>query len=155
MPSVSMTINGAVASGEVEARTLLVQFLREHQGLTGTHVGCETSLCGACTVLVDGKAIKSCTRLAVQCDGQEVTTIEGLEQDGELHALQTAFRDKHGLQCGYCTTGMIMTAVEVIERGMAKDDPQVRHALEGNLCRCTGYQNIVDAVLTAAERISS
>ena len=152
---INLRVNGAQQSADVEPRTLLCHLLRDELDLTGTHVGCETSLCGACTVLVDGKAIKSCTRLAVQCDGQEVTTIEGLEQDGELHALQTAFRDKHGLQCGYCTTGMIMTAVEVIERGMAKDDPQVRHALEGNLCRCTGYQNIVDAVLTAAERISS
>ena len=152
---INLRVNGAQRSADVEPRTLLCHLLRDELDLTGTHVGCETSLCGACTVLVDGKAIKSCTRLAVQCDGQEVTTIEGLEQDGELHALQAAFRDKHGLQCGYCTTGMIMTAVEVIERGMAKDDPQVRHALEGNLCRCTGYQNIVDAVLTAAERISS
>jgi len=103
---------------------------------------------------VDGKAVKSCTRLAVQCDGQEVTTVEGLEQDGELHAVQAAFREKHGLQCGYCTTGMIMTAVDVIDRGMAKDDPSVRRALEGNLCRCTGYQNIVGAVLSAAERMT-
>ena len=152
---INLRVNGAQRSADVEPRTLLCHLLRDELDLTGTHVGCETSLCGACTVLVDGKAIKSCTRLAVQCDGQEITTIEGLEKDGELHALQTAFREKHGLQCGYCTTGMIMTAVEVIERGMAKDDPQVRHALEGNLCRCTGYQNIVDAVLTAAERISS
>ncbi len=152
---INLRVNGAQRSADVEPRTLLCHLLRDELDLTGTHVGCETSLCGACTVLVDGKAIKSCTRLAVQCDGQEVTTIEGLEQDGELHALQTAFRDKPGLQSGYCTTGMILTAVEVIDRGMAKDDPQVRHALEGNLCRCTGYQNIVDAVLTAAERISS
>ena len=152
---INLRVNGAQQSADVEPRTLLCHLLRDELDLTGTHVGCETSLCGACTGLVAGKAIKSCTRLAVQCDGQEVTTIEGLEKDGELHALQTAFREKHGLQCGYCTTGMIMTAVEVIERGWAKDDPGVRHALEGNLCRCTGYQNIVDAVLTAAERVSS
>ena len=151
---ITLRVNETEQNASVEPRTLLCHLLRDELNLTGTHVGCETSLCGACTVLVDGKAVKSCTRLAVQCDGQEVTTIEGLEKDGELHALQVAFREKHGLQCGYCTTGMIMTAVETIERGMAKDDPSVRHALEGNLCRCTGYQNIVDAVLTAAERIS-
>lgn len=148
--NISLRVNGAEQSHDVEPRQLLVYYLRDILGLTGTHVGCETSLCGACTVMVDGVAIKSCTRLAVQCDGQDITTIEGLAKNGELHPMQAAFREKHGLQCGYCTPGMIMTAVELVERGMATDENAVRHGLEGNLCRCTGYQNIVDAVLSVA-----
>lgn len=148
--NISLRVNGAEQSHDVEPRQLLVYYLRDILGLTGTHVGCETSLCGACTVMVDGVAIKSCTRLAVQCDGQDITTIEGLAKNGELHPMQAAFREKHGLQCGYCTPGMIMTAVELVERGMATDENAVRHGLDGNLCRCTGYQNIVDAVLSVA-----
>ncbi len=148
--NISLRVNGAEQSHDVEPRQLLVYYLRDILGLTGTHVGCETSLCGACTVMVDGVAIKSCTRLAVQCDGQDITTIEGLAKNGELHPMQAAFREKHGLQCGYCTPGMIMTAVELVERGLATDEKAVRHGLEGNLCRCTGYQNIVDAVLSVA-----
>jgi len=147
---VTLRVNGKDERHEVEPRQLLVYFLRDRLGLTGTHVGCETSLCGACTVLVDGKALKSCTRLTVQCDGQEITTIEGLEQDGELHPMQTAFRAKHALQCGFCTPGMILSAVDLVARGDARDEASVRHGLEGNLCRCTGYQHIVDAVLAVA-----
>ncbi len=147
---ITLRVNGAEQTHDVEPRLLLVYYLRDVLRLTGSHVGCETSLCGACTVLVDGVVIKSCTMLAVQCDGQEVTTIEGLERNGELHPMQAAFHEKHGLQCGYCTPGMIMTAVELVERGMATNEDAVRHGLEGNLCRCTGYQNIVDAVLSVA-----
>ena len=148
---VSVAVNGVEHTREVEPRQLLVHFLRDSLELTGTHVGCETSLCGACTVLVDGRSLKSCTRFAVQCDGQQITTVEGLERDGELHSVQAAFREKHGLQCGFCTPGMIMTSVDLIGRGWAGDEDAVRHGLEGNLCRCTGYQHIVDAVRYAAE----
>ena len=152
--NVNLHVNGVARSLDVEPRQLLVYALREALGLTGTHVGCETSLCGACTVLVDGKAIKSCTRLTVQCEGQEVITIEGLAPsnggNGELHPMQAAFREKHGLQCGFCTPGMILAAVDLVERGGAGDEHAVRHGLEGNLCRCTGYQHIVDAVLSVA-----
>ena len=150
MPAVSMTVNGKAASGNVEGRTLLVQFLREHMGLTGTHVGCDTSQCGACVVHVDGKSVKSCTMLAVQANGAQVTTIEGLAKDGELHPMQAAFREHHGLQCGFCTPGMVMSAIDLASR---KDDPSekdVREWLEGNICRCTGYHNIVKAVQAGA-----
>ncbi len=147
---ITVSVNGKPERRDVEPRLLLCYFLRDVLGLTGTHVGCETSLCGACTVLVDGKAVKSCTRLAVQCDGQEVTTIEGLARNGELHPMQAAFREHHGLQCGFCTPGMILAAVDLVDSGEARDETAVRHGLEGNLCRCTGYQNIVTAVLEAA-----
>ena len=151
--SISLTVNGRERGAEVEPRMLLVHFLREPLGLTGTNVGCDTSQCGSCTVLMDGKAVKSCTVLAVQADGAEITTIEGLAKDGELHPLQQAFWDKHGLQCGFCTPGMILTACELLERNPNPTDMEVRHGIEGNLCRCTGYQNIVTAVLVAAERM--
>lgn len=151
--SISLTVNGRKHGAEVEPRMLLVHFVRESLGLTGTNVGCDTSQCGSCTVLMDGKAVKSCTVLAVQADGAEVTTIEGLAKDGELHALQQAFWDKHGLQCGFCTPGMILTACELLERNPNPTDSEVRHGIEGNLCRCTGYQNIVTAVQDAAERM--
>jgi len=138
-------------SGDVEGRTLLVEFLRERLGLTGTHVGCDTSQCGACVVHVDGKAMKSCTLLAAACGGAKVTTIEGLATDGKLHPMQEAFRDNHGLQCGFCTPGMIMSAVDIVNRkGKALDESTVRHELEGNLCRCTGYHNIVKAIQAGA-----
>jgi carbon-monoxide dehydrogenase small subunit len=147
-----MTVNGKAATGTVEGRTLLVQFLREQLGLTGTHVGCDTSQCGACVVHVDGKSVKSCTLLAVQANGAKVTTIEGLAGNGELHPMQAAFREHHGLQCGYCTPGMIMTAVDMVNRkGNELDDPTIRHELEGNLCRCTGYHNIVKAIAAGAK----
>ncbi len=151
--SISLTVNGRKHGAEVEPRMLLVHFVRESLGLTGTNVGCDTSQCGSCTVLMDGKAVKSCTVLAVQADGADVTTIEGLAKDGELHPLQQAFWDKHGLQCGFCTPGMILTACELLERNPNPSDSQVRHGIEGNLCRCTGYQNIVTAVQDAAERM--
>ncbi len=151
MPSVSMTINGQPATGEVEARTLLVQFLREHQRLTGTHVGCDTSQCGACVVHLDGRAVKSCTILALQAQGAEVTTIEGLATNGELHPMQAAFKENHGLQCGFCTPGMIMSALDLLDRNPDPSEHQVRAWLEGNLCRCTGYHNIVKAIQAAAQ----
>ena len=155
MTKVSMVVNGRELGGEVEDRTLLVHFLRENLGLTGTHVGCDTSQCGACVVHVDGKAVKSCTMLAVQASGSEVTTIEGLAKGGELHPVQAAFKQHHGLQCGFCTPGMIMTAVDMIARHNSKlDEATVRHELEGNICRCTGYHNIVKAVLAAAEEMA-
>ena len=147
---VTVTVNGQQHVGEVEPRQLLVYFLRESLGLTGTHVGCDTSNCGACTVHVDGEAVKSCTVLAVQTDGREVTTIEGMASDGELHALQSAFWEKHGLQCGFCTPGMIMAAADLLARNDSPSEEDVREALAGNLCRCTGYQNIVKAVMAAA-----
>lgn len=150
MPTVSMTVNGASASADVEARTLLVHFLRENLRLTGTHVGCDTSQCGACVVHVNGEAVKSCTMLAVQADGAQITTIEGLAKDGKLHPVQAAFKEHHGLQCGFCTPGMIMTAVDMIRRVPNLDETRIRHELEGNLCRCTGYQNIVKAIHAAA-----
>ena len=149
------TVNGVRREAEVEPRQLLVYFLRETLGLTGTNVGCDTSSCGACTVLVDGKSVKSCTMLAVQADGSEVTTIEGLASDGELHPLQAAFREHHGLQCGYCTPGMIMAGLGLIQEGAAGSDEEIRLGLEGNLCRCTGYQNIVKAIQDAAGKMGA
>ncbi|MBO0904375.1 (2Fe-2S)-binding protein [Jiella sonneratiae] len=151
MTDVSMTVNGREMKGSVEDRTLLVQFLRDNLGLTGTHVGCDTSQCGACVVHVDGKAVKSCTMLAVQASGASVTTIEGIANGVELHPVQAAFREHHGLQCGFCTPGMIMTAVDMINRhGSSLDEKTVREELDGNICRCTGYHNIVKAILSAA-----
>ena len=150
---VSMTVNGVAVSHDVEPRTLLVQFLRENLGLTGTHVGCDTSSCGACTLIVNDEAVKSCSLLAAQCEGAEVTTIEGLAaSDGTLHRIQEGFREKHGLQCGYCTPGMIMSSVQLLERNSNPSDQEIRHALEGNFCRCTGYDNIVKAVQWAASQ---
>lgn len=151
MASVSMTVNGRSVSGDVEDRTLLVDFIRGSVGLTGTHVGCDTSQCGACLVLVDGKAMKSCTMLAAQADGSEVTTIEGIAEGGELHPVQAAFREHHGLQCGFCTPGMIISAVDMINRhGGSLDEATIRAELDGNICRCTGYHNIVKAIQAAA-----
>ena len=147
---VQVSVNGERRESEVEARTLLVHWLRDSLGLTGTHVGCDTTNCGACTVHLNGEAVKSCTVLAAQADGAEVTTIEGLGTGDDLHPLQEAFWEHHGLQCGYCTPGMIMAAADLLERNPDPDEEQVRHALEGNLCRCTGYHNIVKAVLAAA-----
>ena len=151
--NVAMTVNGKAVSGKVEARTLLVQFLREHLGMTGTHVGCDTSQCGACVVHVDGKSIKSCTILAVQAEGGKVTTIEGLAESADkLHPMQEAFRENHALQCGYCTPGMIMSAVDIVWRkGNDLDEKTIRHELEGNICRCTGYHNIVKAIAAGAK----
>lgn len=147
MTKVSMTVNGQAVSEDVEPRTLLVQLLRERLHLTGTHVGCDTSQCGACVVHVDGHAIKSCTTLAVSCDGANVTTIEGLGQPDSLHPMQEAFREHHALQCGYCTPGMIMSAVDIVHRkGNTLDEHTIREELEGNICRCTGYQNIVKSI---------
>jgi len=153
MPQVSVTVNGIPQEADVEPRLLLVYFLRETLGLTGTNVGCDTSTCGSCTVLVEGKSVKSCTMLAVQADGFEVTTIEGMARDGELHPIQRAFHEHHGLQCGYCTPGMIMAADSLIRENEDLDEAKVRLGLEGNLCRCTGYQNIVKSVLAAAEEM--
>jgi len=151
MTSVTMTVNGKHVTATVDPRTLLVQFLREHLHLTGTHVGCDTSQCGACVVHVDGWAIKSCTTLAVACDGSSVTTIEGLGTPDNLHPMQAAFRENHGLQCGYCTPGMIMSAVDIVNRkGHQLDEHTIREELEGNICRCTGYHNIVKAVAQGA-----
>ena len=151
--AVTITVNGVEHSAGVEPRMLLVHFLREQLNLTGTHVGCDTSNCGACTVWLDGDAVKSCTVLAVQADGGEVTTIEGLADDGELHPMQRAFHEQHGLQCGYCTPGMVMAAVKLLEENPDPTDQEIRDGLEGNLCRCTGYQNIVAAVRAAAEEV--
>jgi len=151
---VSVTVNGAAREADVEPRTLLVYFLRETLGLTGTNVGCDTSSCGACTVLIDGESVKSCTMLAAQADGREVTTIEGMASDGQLHPIQEAFHRNHGLQCGYCTPGMIMAAASFLQENPAPTDEQVRESLEGNLCRCTGYQNIVKSILDAAGSMS-
>ncbi len=148
--SFELVVNGGRHSLDVEPRTLLVQALRDELGLTGTHVGCDTSQCGACTVLVDGRAVKSCTMLAVQAEETEVTTIEGLARDGELHPIQRAFVEQHGLQCGYCTPGMILTAHDLLSRDPHPDDATIRRALRGNLCRCTGYQSIVDSIRAAA-----
>ena len=150
MPTVSMTVNGQQVAGDVEDRTLLVDFLRQNLNLTGTHVGCDTSQCGACVILVDGKSVKSCTMLAQQCNGSEVTTIEGLAQNGELHPLQEAFRDNHGLQCGFCTPGMIMSALDLLNQNKNPSEQEIRDWLEGNLCRCTGYHNIVKSIQAAA-----
>ena len=148
--AVTITVNGAPRTAEVEPRTLLVHLLREHLNLTGTHVGCDTSNCGACTVWLDGEAVKSCTVLAVQADGREVTTIEGISANGDLHPMQRAFHEHHGLQCGYCTPGMIMTAIKLLEANPEPTDAEIRRGLEGNLCRCTGYENIVAAVRAAS-----
>ena len=150
MRRIALTVNGIRREAEVEPRLLLVYFLRESLGLTGTNVGCDTSSCGACTVMMDGKSVKSCTVLAVQADGSEVTTSEGLATDGQLRPLQEAFRKNHGLQCGFCTPGMIMAGLGLIESGASMEDEDVRLGLEGNLCRCTGYQNIVKAIQEAA-----
>jgi len=150
---VSIKVNGAEHSHEVEPRLLLVHFLREVLGLTGTHIGCETSICGACTVMLDNTAVKSCTVLAVQADGADVTTIEGLAQGENLHPLQEAFWECHGLQCGFCTPGMILTAHQLLMRNPKPTESEIRHALDGNLCRCTGYQHIVDAVQSAAKKM--
>ena len=151
---ISLSLNGELRRFDVEPRTLLVHLLRDEAGLTGTHVGCESSICGACTVLLDGQAVKSCTVLAVQADGGEITTIEGLAAaDGALHPLQEQFWEKHGLQCGYCTPGMILAAHQLLERNPAPGEEEIHHGIEGNLCRCTGYQHIVDAVLAAAEQM--
>ena len=147
---ISVTVNGQLHAGEVEPRQLLVHFLRDTLGLTGTHVGCDTSNCGACTVHLDGDAVKSCTVLAVQADGAEVTTIEGMGREGDLHPMQEAFWANHGLQCGYCTPGMIMAGADLLARNPNPDEGEVREALAGNLCRCTGYHNIVKAVMSAA-----
>ena len=150
MPGVSMTVNGKAVSGEVEARMLLVHFLRENLRLTGTHVGCDTSQCGACVVHVDGRSVKSCTMLAAQAEGAQVVTIEGVAANGKLHPMQEAFRDNHGLQCGFCTPGMIMSALDLVKNNPDPSDREIREYLEGNLCRCTGYHNIVKAVKAGA-----
>ncbi len=155
MRDISITVNGVRHEATLDPRTLLVYFLREQLGLTGTGVGCDTSSCGSCTVLLDDESVKSCTMLAVQADGRDVTTIEGLEQNGVLHPVQQAFHEHHGLQCGYCTPGMIMAAVSYLRENPDPDEHDVRHALEGNLCRCTGYHNIVKAILAAAEQVGS
>ena len=152
MSTVSMTVNGKAVCGEVESRMLLVQFLRENLGLTGTHVGCDTSQCGACVIHVNGKSVKSCTMLAIQADGAEVTTIEGLADEAGLHPMQQAFMDNHGLQCGFCTPGMVMSALDIVNRnGNELDESTVRKELEGNICRCTGYHNIVKSVQAGAK----
>ncbi|HEY7705374.1 MAG TPA: (2Fe-2S)-binding protein [Acidimicrobiia bacterium] len=150
---VSLTVNGRAVQSDVEPRTLLVHFLRENLNLTGTHVGCETGYCGACTVMVDGRTAKSCTLLAVQADGRDITTIEGLAVNGELHAVQEGFWERHGLQCGYCTPGMIMSAVGLLQENPDPTEDEIRHGIEGNLCRCTGYHNIVKAIEYAAARL--
>ena len=150
---VSMTVNGRPFSADVEPRTLLVHFLRENLNLTGTHVGCETSYCGACTVVVDGASVKSCTMLAVQANGAQITTIEGLASDGELHPLQEGFWERHGLQCGFCTPGLIMSAAGLLAQNSSPTEDEIRHGIEGNLCRCTGYHNIVKAIEYAAAKL--
>jgi len=149
--TVSMTVNGKPVSAAVEERTLLVHYLRDHLGLTGTHVGCDTSQCGACVIHIDGKAVKSCTTLAVQAEGASVTTIEGVAKDGKLHPMQEAFRDNHGLQCGFCTPGMVMSALDLVKSNPKPSEAEIRHHLEGNICRCTGYHNIVKAIAAGAQ----
>jgi carbon-monoxide dehydrogenase small subunit len=151
MPTVSMTVNGKAVTGEAEGRTLLVQFLRDKLHLTGTHIGCDTAQCGACTVHVNGKSVKSCNMLALQADGAQVTTIEGLAKNGTLHPMQEAFRDNHGLQCGFCTPGMVMAAVALVNDLPDPSEDEIRHGLDGNICRCTGYHNIVKAVKAGAQ----
>ena len=148
--TINVSVNGVQHTAEVEPRTLLVDFLREHLSLTGTHVGCDTSQCGACNVHINGDSVKSCTMFAVQADGAEITTIEGMATNGSLHPLQAAFKEEHGLQCGFCTPGMIMTAADLLKHNANPSEDEIRHALEGNFCRCTGYQNIVKAIQTAA-----
>jgi carbon-monoxide dehydrogenase small subunit len=152
MPQIALTVNGKAVTGTVETRTLLVEFLREHLRLTGTHVGCDTSQCGACVVLVNGDSVKSCTLLAVQAEGAKVVTIEGLAKaDGTLHPMQEAFREHHALQCGFCTPGMVMSAVDLLQKNPSPTEPEIREWLEGNLCRCTGYHNIVKAIAACAD----
>ncbi|MBT3399728.1 MAG: (2Fe-2S)-binding protein [Rhodospirillaceae bacterium] len=153
MPTVSMTVNGKSVSAEVEPRTLLVQYLRESLGMTGTHVGCDTSQCGACVVHVNGESLKSCTMLAAQAEGADVATIEGLANGDELHPMQEAFRENHGLQCGFCTPGMVMSALDLVQKNPDPSEQEVREWLEGNLCRCTGYHNIVKSILAGAEAL--
>ncbi len=152
MARVSITVNGKPRKADVEPRLLLAHFLREHLNLTGTHIGCDTSQCGACTVIIDGRSAKSCTMFAVQADGCQITTIEGLAKDGQLHPLQTGFWEEHGLQCGYCTPGMIMSAVNLLNDNPKPTEAQIREGISGNFCRCTGYQHIVNAVQNAAGR---
>ena len=154
MAEITVSVNGRAYTRDVEPRTLLVHFLRDTLGMTGTHVGCDTSQCGACTVLLDGRGVKSCTLLAVQADGTSVTTIEGMETNAILHPLQAAFRETHGLQCGFCTPGMIMSSADLLSRNPNPSESEIRHALEGNLCRCTGYHNIVKAVQHAAHTMA-
>ena len=153
--TITVTVNGEGHTSEVEPRTLLVTYLRETLNLTGTHIGCDTSQCGACTVMVDGETAKSCTVFAVQADGAEITTIEGLEQDGQFHPVQEGFFEEHGLQCGFCTPGMMMSSISLLERNPDPSEAEIRHAIAGNLCRCTGYHNIVKAVQFAAEKTKS
>jgi carbon-monoxide dehydrogenase small subunit len=153
--SVSLTVNGKPVTAQVERRTLLVQLLRETLGLTGTHVGCDTSQCGACVVHVDGTSVKSCTLLAVQAEGADVLTIEGLAKDGQLHPMQQAFHENHGLQCGFCTPGMIMSAIDLVKEQPDADEKEIRHWLEGNICRCTGYHNIVKSIQAGAQAMKS
>jgi carbon-monoxide dehydrogenase small subunit len=154
MPTVTMTVNGRTVSGEAEPRTLLVHFLRDTLGLTGTHVGCDTSQCGACVVHIDGLSVKSCTMLAMQADGASITTIEGLS-NGELHPMQAAFREHHGLQCGFCTPGMVMSAIDLVNQNPSPTDHDIREWLDGNICRCTGYHNIVKAIKAGAEAMAA
>ena len=153
--TVSMTVNGKAVSADVEGRTLLVQLLRDSLGLTGTHVGCDTSQCGACVVEIDGKSVKSCTALAAQCDGAEITTIEGVADGENLHPMQEAFRNNHGLQCGFCTPGMVMSALDLVKTNPDPSEQEVRDWLEGNICRCTGYHNIVKSILDGAKTMRS
>jgi carbon-monoxide dehydrogenase small subunit len=153
MPTVSMTVNGKAVSADVDSRTLLVHYLRDSLYLTGTHVGCDTSQCGACVVHVDGKSIKSCTTLAVQNEGAEVMTIEGLATNGELHPMQAAFKENHGLQCGFCTPGMVMSAIDLVKNNPGADETTIREQLDGNICRCTGYHNIIKAVKDGASKM--
>jgi carbon-monoxide dehydrogenase small subunit len=153
--TITMTVNGQEQSGEVEARLLLVHFIRENLSLTGTHIGCDTTSCGACTVLMDGRAVKSCTIFAVQANGKSIETVEGVATNGTLHPLQEGFWEKHGLQCGYCTPGMIMTAKYLLSKNADPSEDEIRHAISGNLCRCTGYNNIVKAIQYAAEKINT
>lgn len=154
MPAISMKVNGKAVCGEIENRTLLVDFIRTNLGLTGTHVGCDTSQCGACVVHIDGKAVKSCTTLAVACEGADVTTIEGIAKNGKLHPMQQAFHENHGLQCGFCTPGMIMASIDIVKRnGKKVSEEVIRRELSQNICRCTGYHNIVAAVQSAAEKM--
>jgi aerobic carbon-monoxide dehydrogenase small subunit len=155
MASVSMTVNGQAVTRDVEPRTLLVEFLRQHLDLTGTHVGCDTSQCGACVIHMNGQSVKSCTVLAMQAEGAQITTIEGLAKNGELHPMQAAFREHHGLQCGFCTPGMIMSAIDLVQRNPDPSEEEIREWLEGNLCRCTGYHNIVKAIAAAAAEMRS
>ncbi len=154
MAEINVTVNGSAYTRVVEPRTLLVHLLRDHLGLTGTHVGCDTSQCGACTVLMNGRGVKSCTVLAMQADGAELTTIEGISSNGTMHPLQEAFRQEHGLQCGFCTPGMIMSSIDLLSNNAHPSEPEIRHALEGNICRCTGYHNIVKAVQQAAHAMA-